>query len=336
MANEPHTKRQTILVGDVGGTRTRLALHDQGARTPVLEAVAASGEHAGLEEIVLSFLAEAPAPHPSAAVFGVAGPVQDHTASITNLPWVLDARVLERRLRIAHVMLANDLVVGARGCLAVGDDELTILTERRPATQGAHLGVLAAGTGLGEARLIWAHDRYHPLPTEGGHCDFAPRSALEAELWHFIEERFPGHVSYERVISGAGLGMMYDFFVERAGGEPDAVAAKLASGDRNAVISELGLDRAFEPATQAVDLFARIYGAEAGNVALRELALGGIFILGNIGMTIVPARRELFLEGFVAKGRFRGLLSTVPIAIVNDPLVGLRGALAMAEELLAS
>jgi glucokinase len=141
-------------------------------------------------------------------------------------------------------------------------------------------------------------------------------------------------VSYERVISGAGLGAIYDFFVAREGGEPPEIGARLAAGDRNAVIADLGLSREHRPAELAVDLFARIYGAEAGNVALRELALGGIYVIGNIGHRIVPARKELFLEGFLAKGRFTDLLATVPIAVVADPLVGLRGALAMADELV--
>jgi glucokinase len=329
-------QKRTLLVGDVGGTRTRLALHEEGAKKPRAEAIIPSGEHATLEEIVTGFLAGVPHAHPSAAVFGVAGPVRDGVATITNLPWVISERALSRRLRIPKVMLANDLVVGARGCLEVRPAETVLLTANRPAKKGAHIGVVAAGTGLGEARLVWAGGRYHPLPTEGGHCDFAVRSPLEAELWAFLSARYPDHVSCERVVSGAGLGAIYDFFVEREGGEPPEIAARLASGDRNAVICELGLARAHRPAALAVDLFARIYGAEAGNVALRELALGGVYVIGNIGKIIIPERRDLFMEGFLAKGRFRDLLATIPVAVVTEPLVGLRGALAMAEELAAS
>ncbi len=214
-------------------------------------------------------------------------------------------------------------MVGARGCLEVAPRDLTLLTEHPPARKGLHLGVLAAGTGLGEARLVWTGDRYLPLATEGGHTDFAPRTALEVELWTFLSERFRDHVSYERVVSGAGLGALYDFFLARGGDEPDEIAERLASGDRNAAIAELGLSRAHEPAAQAVDLFARIYGAEASNVALRELSLGGVYVVGNIGRIIVPARREIFLEGFLHKGRFKQLLETVPIAVVTDPMVGL-------------
>jgi glucokinase len=323
-----------LLVGDVGGTRTRLALHAPGKRTPSVEANFASGTQAGLEAMVRAFLGPLQV-QPVAAVFGVAGPVQNGAARITNLPWKLEERALSRALRIPVVRLANDMVVAARGCLEMRPSELVLLTEKPPAKKGAHLGVLAAGTGLGEARLIWADGRYHPLGTEGGHTDFAPRSALEAELWHFLSVRFPDHLSYERVVSGAGLGAIHDFFAAREGGIPTEIEERLAAGDRNAVIAELGLAGAYRPAALAVDLFARIYGAEAGNVALRELATGGLYITGNIGNVILPARRELFLEGFLHKGRFRELLSTVPVAVVKDPLVGRRGALAMANELLA-
>lgn len=330
-------REPTVLVGDVGGTRTRLALYARGARKAIAETIVRSGEHAGLEPIVERFLEEGAHARPGAAVFGVAGPVRGGKASITNLPWTMDERALARRLRIPRVMLANDLVVGARGCLEMRAADLEVITEKAPAKKGENLGVLAAGTGLGEARLLWIDGRHHPLATEGGHCDFAVRSPLEAELWHFLAERYPDHVSAERVVSGAGLGAIYDFFVSRERTpEPAEIAERLAGGDRNAVICELGLAGAHRPAALAVDLFARIYGAEAGNVALRELATGGVFVIGNIGSIIVPARRELFLEGFLAKGRFRPLLATIPVAVVRDPLVGLRGARALAEELAAS
>jgi glucokinase len=326
--------KTTYLVGDVGGTRTRLALHDERGRAPLLEAVLPSREHATFEEIAERFLAGSELPHPTAAVIGVAGAVRERVATVTNLPWKLDERALARRLRIRRVLLVNDLVVGARGCLEVPAGELTLLTAAAPAKKGLHLGVIAAGTGLGEARLIWAGDRYLPLASEGGHCDLAPRTPIEVELWAFLADRFPDHVSYERVVSGNGLGAVFDFFASHTPGRaPDEIAERLASGDRNAAIAELGLSRVYEPAARAVDLFARVYGAEASNVALRELALGGIFVIGNIGRTIVPARREIFLEGFLHKGRFRDFLSQIPIAVVTDPLVGLRGALAMARDL---
>ena len=332
-------KRSTtpsILVGDIGGTRTRLSLYDGRGKTLLLEAVLPSREHATFDEIALRFLSSASHPHPTVAVLGVAGPIRDRVATVTNLPWKLDERQLARKLSIPEVVLANDLAVAAAGCLHLPPEVALTLDDRKPTPKGNHMAVIAAGTGLGEARLVWDGSKHLVLPTEGGHTDFAPRTPLEIELWHYLSNRFPDHVSYERVLSGDGLGALYDFFASRSGREPRAIARKLEQGDRNAAIAELGLARAYRPATRAVDLFASIYGAEAGNLALKELALGGVFVAGNIARHIVPARRELFLEGFRKKGRFSALMSTIPVVVVTDPLVGVRGALAMARDLIAA
>jgi glucokinase len=238
-------------------------------------------------------------------------------------------------LSIPKVVLANDLAVAARGCLHLSPDIAVPLGGENATLAGQDLAVIAAGTGLGEALLVWNGHKHLVVPTEGGHTDFAPRSALEIELWQFLARRHPDHVSYERVLSGAGLGAIYDFFASKAGREPKAVGKKLSEGDRNAAIAELGLSGAHEPAKKAVDLFAKIYGAEAGNLALKGLALGGVFVAGNIARHIVSARRESFLEGFRAKGRFAKLMSQIPVVLVTDPLIGVRGALAVAKEVLA-
>lgn len=337
MARTKRSAAPSLLVGDIGGTNTRLALYDAAGDRPLSEAVFRSREHASFEEIALPFLVRSDAPHPAVAVLGVAGPIKDHAATITNLPWRLSERELSRRLKIGRVLLANDLVVGARGCLNIARGAIAPLTEHRPRPKGNNLAVIAAGTGLGEARLIWDGARHLTLPTEGGHADFAPRSAVEAELWQFLAERHPDHVSYERVLSGDGLGALFDFFTTaRSARVPRAIERRLAEGDRNAAISEIGLARTFRPAARAVDLFVEIYGAEAGNLALRELALGGVFVLGNIARHLVTARRELFMKSFLKKGRLAPLLEGVPVAVVTDPLVGVRGALAIARELAAA
>lgn len=322
----------TILVGDIGGTRTRLALYDGAGKRALTEAVVPSRDHASFEDIALPFLAGEGEARPAAAVLGVAGPVRKGVAAVTNLPWKLDERALARRLGIPRVVLTNDLVVAARGCLHVPARSIEVLTAARPAPKGSNVAVIAAGTGLGEARNIWTGDRHLTLAAEGGHADFAPTSAIQIELWHFLANRFPDHVSYERILSGNGLGALYDFFASRAGREPRAITKRLAQGDRNAVISELGLSRQHRPAALAVDLFAAVYGAEAGNLALREMALGGVFITGNIGRTIIPSRREIFLDAFRKKGRLSGLMADVPVAVVTDPLVGVLGALAIAKD----
>jgi glucokinase len=329
-------KTKAILVGDIGGTRTRLALYEASSRKALAEAVISSRDHASFEDIALPFLAGEGDVRPAAAVFGVAGPVRKGIATVTNLPWRLDERALSRRLGIPNVLLTNDLVVAARGCLHVPPGSIEVITEKKPTPKGSNVAVIAAGTGLGEARLIWTGDRHLTLAAEGGHADFAPGSPLQIELWHFLANRFPDHVSYERILSGNGLGALYDFFASRAGREPRAIAKRLAQEDRNAVISELGLTRQHRPAALAVDLFASVYGAEAGNLALREMAVGGVFITGNIGRTIIPPRREVFLDAFRKKGRLSGLMADIPVAVVTDPFVGVIGALAMARDILAN
>ena len=330
------TDAASILVGDIGGTRTRLALYDASGKKTLAEAVIPSRDHASFEDIALPFLAGEGQSRPQVAVLGVAGPVKKGSASVTNLPWRLDERALSRRLGIPSVLLTNDLVVAARGCLHVAPRSVEVITASRPSPKGHNIAVIAAGTGLGEARLIWTGDRHITLAAEGGHADFAPGSPLQIELWHFLANRFPDHVSYERILSGNGLGALYDFFASRAGREPRAIAKRLAQEDRNAVISELGLTHQHRPAALAVDLFASVYGAEAGNLALREMALGGVFITGNIGRTIIPPRREVFLDAFRKKGRLSGLMADIPVAVVTDPFVGVQGALAIAKDILAA
>lgn len=326
------TPEPTLLVGDIGGTNTRLSLYDRRGKRLLASLVAPSRDYASLEDIARPFLASAGIGHPVVAVLGIAGPVREGTARVTNLPWTLDERGLGRHLAIPRVRLVNDLVAVATGCLHAPASRLVLLGDKKPSPKGKNVAVIAAGTGLGEARLLWSEGRHVPHGSEGGHGDFAPRTPIEVELWHFLGQRFPDHVSYERVVSGDGLGALYDFFTSRGSRVPRSVERRLAESDRNRAIAELGLARTFRPAARAVDLFVSIYGAEAGNLALRELALGGVFVAGNIGRTLIPARKELFIEAFRKKGRFTGLLSDVPVAVVTDPMVGVRGALALARE----
>jgi glucokinase len=338
MADDMTTRAtaSTLLVGDIGGTRTRLSLYDGHDKRLLVEAILPSREYDRFEDVARQFLSASTYPIPAVAVFGVAGPVRGQVASVTNLKWRMDAQRLERILSIPKVILVNDLVVAARGCLHLSGDIAVPLGGRKATLAGRDLAVISAGTGLGEAFLFWNGDRHLVVPTEGGHADFAPRSTLEIELWQFLARRHADHVSYERVLSGDGLGAIYDFFASKAGREPKAIGKKLSEGDRNAAIAELGLSGTHDAAKKAVDLFAKIYGAEAGNLALKGLTLGGVFVAGNIARHIVSARRESFLEGFQAKGRFAKMMSQIPIILVTDPLIGVRGALAMAREILAS
>jgi glucokinase len=318
-----------VLVGDIGGTHARLSLRGPGGRrlrTEVFE----SRRYPSLEAVVREFLGSMrPKPRPNSAAFGIAGPVVKGRCVATNLPWVVDERVLARRLSIKRVTLLNDLVALALGALDVPKGKLHTLSHAgKPKKRGSNVAVLAAGTGLGEATLIWDGARFVPNATEGGHSDFAPRDDIEIELFRFLRERF-GHVSWERVLSGAGLGNIYDFFVHSKGllESPETARTIADAADRNAAIAELGAAKKSEPASRALRLFASIYGAEAGNLALKTLAVGGVYICGNIAARMVAVLDEGgFLRAFVDKGRFGPLMETIPVAVVLDSDVGLAGA----------
>jgi glucokinase len=315
-----------FLAGDIGGTNARLALvSDRGAivRSDVLE----STKHPSLESAVRAFLG-AKSARIAAATFGIAGPVIRQRCEATNLPWVVDAAKVSRALRIPRVTLINDLVALAYGSLLQPRARLAVLQVGPPAKRGENVCTLAAGTGLGEAALIWDGDRHVPLATEGAHADFAPQRRTEWDLFEYAARRFD-HVSYERLVSGPGIGVLYDFVREVEGvRESKANEARIEeSSDRNREITELGESGKSRPADVALDLFSRLYGAEAGNLALKTLATGGVFVAGRIAATLAGTlKRRGFLEAFRAKGRFRKLLERVPVAVVLDSGVGLAGA----------
>jgi glucokinase len=330
--------RELLLAGDIGGTNARLRLYDRSQRV-VHEAVFPSRQAASLAAIVRAYL-ESQKVRVAAAVLGIAGPVVGGVVRATNLPWTADERRLARDLDIPKVRLVNDLAALAIGCTRIGRTSKVVVA-RGSVVTGTNAAVIAAGTGLGEALLIWDGQRFIPCATEGGHCDFAPGSDVEMHLLEHLRHRTRGgQVSTEQVLSGPGLGRIYDFFVEHMGPralarEKATIAPRLLSGDRNAVITELGLARESPAAARAVDLFASIYGAEAGDLALHGLALGGLFVCGGIAARIVPAKKSLFLAAMRNKGRMTKLLAKVPVILVEDPLVGLLGAGHLAARLVA-
>jgi glucokinase len=326
-------RSSVVVVGDIGGTRARLSLLSPTGRK-VRHAVFESAKYRSLEAVVAEFLdAAGPRPKVKAAAFGIAGPVVNGRCVATNLPWVVDTRTLARKLRIKRVALLNDLVALALGALTVPKSGLrTLGTAGVPRKRGANVAVIAAGTGLGEAMLVWDGDRFVPSATEGGHADLAPNGPVEVELLAFLRQRF-GHVSWERVLSGNGLGNIYDFFVS-AGGVPETAEnarAVASASDRNAAIARLAEGRQSEGAARAVELFAKLYGAEAGNLALKTLALGGVFVCGNIAAGMAGTlEKNGFVDAFAAKGRFEALLRKIPVAVVLDSDVGLAGAATVA------
>jgi glucokinase len=304
-----------ILGGDVGGTKTNLALCDASG-VPVREATFAAKEFPSLEAMVAAFAA---GERVTAACFGVAGPVIDGVAKITNLPWTIAAEALSAELAGARVALINDLQATALGALVLPPSSFAVLQDA-PVPARATIGVIAPGTGLGEAALFHDGARYQALPSEGGHADFAPTTDEEIELLRALHGRY-GHVSIERILSGNGIHDLYTFAAR------GAAARTWPGDDPNAAIAEAGLAGGDPAAVRALELFAQILGAEAGNLALRLLATGGIVIGGGIPPKILPALRGgALVERFAAKGRFATWLRALSVRVILDPKAALLGA----------
>jgi glucokinase len=314
-----------ILAGDIGGTHTRLALFERDPHEPLALAIYPSREHAGLEEIVVAFLAEHPADL-DGACFDVAGPVRNGRVKTTNLPWIVDARQVADNIGLPSVELVNDLAATAYGIAELTTADLETLRSGDPSIGGT-LAVIAAGTGLGEAGLIWDGKRYHALATEGSHSDFGPRSDLQVDLYTSLAST-DSHVSYETVCSGIGLFTLYRFLRARSRTqEPAWLTSAIRSGDAAAAISSAGLTGRDAVCAEALDLMVSIYGAEAGNLALRLLATGGIYIGGGIAPRILPKLRQCsFLDSLTAKGRFRTMLEQIPVHVILNEHAGLFGA----------
>ena len=317
-----------LLCGDIGGTNTTLALFPaDGAGPPRRLAAYASADAPGLEHFVERFLGME-AEGIEAACFAVAGPVARDRVATTNLPWLVEAVSLSTGLGGAPVFLLNDLEAIAWGVAGLAADEVAVLNAGRAAVAG-NAAVIAAGTGLGEAGLVWDGARHLPFATEGGHADFAPRSEREMRLLRYLQNRWD-HVSWERVLSGPGLVHLLEFLRDVEGHrDADQVLAGVGERDRPAAVSAAALERGIPSARAALELFASLYGAEAGNLALKMKATGGVYLAGGIAPKILPALTDgTFRAAFVAKGRFAGFLADVPVRVILAPHVGLRGAAA--------
>jgi glucokinase len=331
--------RMRVLAGDIGGTKVllQLAALDGGAYCPIAERRFESTSYPGLSPIVHEFLrgAASTAAQPDAACFGVAGPITETSsgqiARLTNLPWTVDSAALERELGIRRVRLINDFQAVGYGVEALSPPDVETLQTgtHRPRAPRA---VLGAGTGLGQGLLIWQGSYYECFATEGGHVDFAPTDELQVELLSYLRERY-GRVSYERLLSGPGLVNLYSFFLARQD-TPAAGAELLRAADPAAAIAEAARGGSNRAAVGALQLFVKIYGAQAGNVALSYLAGGGVYIAGGIAPKILPVLRDgMFLRAFADKGRMGDLLTTFPVRIIINPRVGLIGAAVVAGRL---
>jgi len=308
-----------ILAGDIGGTNTRLALVDGDPGEPAALEIYPSAAHASLEEMVQAFLAVHPA-EPAAACFGVAGPVRDGRVRVTNLAWPVDGASLAAVLGLQRVLLLNDLEANAWGIAALGPADFHVLNEGRPDARG-NAAVCSAGTGLGEAGLYWDGERHHAFACEGGHTDFAPRNELQERLREFVAAE-QSHVSYERVCSGIGLVNIYRFIT--GGNELGATE-----------ITRLALAGTDEHAVAALDTMVEIYGAEAGNLALKLMATGGVYLGGGIPPRILPKLEQgSFMQAFTDKGRFADLLAAVPVQVILNDRTALMGAALAAEATL--
>jgi glucokinase len=320
-----------ILAGDIGGTKTLVALFEHQGDQVVLvrEQVFPSQEHRSLEEILGLFLhGETTSGGVKAACFGVAGPVLEGKSQATNLAWKLEETSLSTALRGAPVKLLNDLEAMAYGMLYLQPDQLKSLNPGAQPPRRGNRAVIAAGTGLGEAMLYWDGRRHHPVASEGGHTDFAPRTDQEIDLLRYLRDRF-GHVSYERILSGPGIQHVFDFLRDTTGRQPTAPLAEqlAAGGDPSVAITHAGLAGEDPLCVETLTLFATLYGAEAGNLALKCVAVGGVFVGGGIAPKILPVLEGgAFLKGFVDKGRFRPLLEALPIQVALEPRAGLLGA----------
>ncbi len=323
-----------ILAGDVGGTKTALALFTEGPAdlTPLREAALPSRQFLTLERAIESFLGGGPHGEITAACFGVAGPVVGGRCRTTNLPWEIDETRLAGAIPARQVKLLNDLEAMGHGVLGLPPSALAALQvgERR----NGNMVLIAAGTGLGEAILVWDGSRHAVIASEGGHVEFGPRTDLDIDLLRFLRAEV-GHVSYERVVSGPGFFNTYRFLRERSGvPEPRWLAEAIAGGDPGAVLSQAGLAGEDPVCVQALDLFVSLYGAEAGNLALKALAVGGVFVGGGIAPKIRSKLADgTFTTAFRDKGRYAALMASIPVWLVLEPRAALLGAARVAREL---
>ncbi|MGB7585033.1 MAG: glucokinase [Terriglobales bacterium] len=316
-----------ILAGDIGGTHARLAFFDvnNGDFRLVSASVFPSREYSGLDEIVSHFV-DSSSLHPDAACFGVAGPVRDGKVETSNLPWTIEAKRLADELKLPSAALINDLEANAWGISTLSAKDVVCLNhvEGQPVGNQA---VISAGTGLGEAGMYWDGTKYHIFACEGGHSDFAPRNELEIELLQYLSGLY-GHVSYERIVSGPGLVNVFHFLRDTGrGAEPKWLTDEMQTSDPAAAISRAALEGKCPLCEHALDLFISIYAAEAGNLALKLFATGGVCLGGGIAPKLVSKLvGPLFMQAFVAKGRMQPLLEAIPVKVITNEQTALIGA----------
>lgn len=322
-----------LLAGDVGGTKTLLGLFERGIPRPrpiVIHAYTTL-DFASLTEVLDAFARDVHQPFAlDAAALGVAGPVVDNTARLTNVPWDISAASVTARFGATRVCLLNDLEAMGHSVEVLDGDDFTTLQDGLPASR-ANAALIAAGTGLGEALLHRMNGRLVPIPSEGGHADFGARTDRELELVRMLRERY-GRASVEHVVSGRGLLNLHAF--THRGGECMATDS-VSDEEKPAHISAAAMTGRCQGCVEAMRMLATAYGAEAGNLALRGLALAGVYIGGGIAPKILPLLRSgFFMEAFRDKGEMADLVARVPVRVILNPDAGLLGAAVYAQSML--
>lgn len=314
-----------VLAGDIGGTKTRLAIIEVDGThlSTVREVSFPSRNFAAFDDLLDDFLKGVQAP--AHAAFGIAGPVQDRSVRVTNLPWVIEADVTQQRFGFVSCDLLNDLEAVAYGLPALGETDMLTLQDGDPDASG-NQAVIAAGTGLGEAGLYWDGSRHHPYATEGGHTSFSPQNELEMELLRYLQGLY-GHVSWERVVSGMGLLDLHNFLRGyRQVAVPQWLGDEMREGDAAAAISNAALGGKDDLCVETLEIFVQLYGAEAGNLALKSMSRGGLYLGGGIAPKILPLlQRDTFMRAFLRKGRMRPLLEAMPVRVILNDRVALYG-----------
>jgi glucokinase len=313
-----------VVAGDIGGTKTRLAVAEViGNHVRVEREVSyPSRDFSTFEALLVEFLKDTQAP--DHAAFGIAGPVQGRTVRVTNLPWYIDADVLQQRFGFKHCTLLNDLEATACGLPALGAEDLLTLQPGEADACG-NAAIIAAGTGLGEAGLYWDGQRHHPYATEGGHTSFSPQNDLDMDLLRYLQH-LHGHVSWERVVSGMGLPDLHDFLrVYRKSVVPQWLGEEMRT-DAAAAISRAALAGSDDICIETMNCFVGLYGAEAGNLALKTMSRGGLYVGGGIAPRILPLLQgDIFMSAFLNKGRMRPLLEAMPVRVILNDRVALYG-----------
>lgn len=319
-----------ILAGDIGGTKTLLALFqrtDLGWECKQRQ-LFQSGEYKSFNQILDEVVESDSSINIQAACIGVAGPVLKGNCDTTNLPWSLKTAEIRTLLKTSRVQLLNDLEATAWGVCNQHEKDIVELNPDAEKSTG-NIAVLAAGTGLGEAIICWDGEQYHVMASEGGHTDFAPNSAQEIALLEFLNRKYPEHVSYERLVSGEGLYNIYQFLrVCETGQQNDEIERQIKTNDPAAIIGQAAISGHDLSCEDALNLFCKIYGAEAGNLALKCLPYGGVYLAGGIAAKILPfLQRGSFLQAFLSKGRYKNILQKMPIRVCLNSDVALSGAL---------